>query len=1033
MPTLPRKRRKMLIRLVILFGALVTIPLAVSGALLSVIGRGSVLRVGNNVTTTGAKRMQESSDRLIDFAANSFNRSASHLIELSRQELENSQKQHAKMSVNTLQQLSCGLRECGDATLREAIDQMARESRRIITESNALLKARQTGAVNKLHDALTHNVREVFRHTAQQLTEQNRQKMQELIADLNAARAQIIGDHALAQVMEAFNTLTTVSQSRLAIGIMEPPPGGFPLPPKVDPSKFPPPNVTQRMPPTRLFWRIDAFADGAFVLANRTVVRTKGSYSPPQDFLDEFPSHAQAFDEVKKNQRFYISPVVFLDDEPVRPMMTMASPVFDERKQTMVGVLIADVSLSGLSGIVLPRSMRPKGARSESDQATAFIVQENGLVIAHSNRRLVGKEVDAAYQDVVRKAFKEEKKDTDTLVLGKSGEAQRVVSWYRIAPSTNMKWLVVSTQPISDVAVFSEKMNQAIEVAANVAVEDAEKKMLSITQTAMTEFAREREQLLNRAEDKIRRVSISALEKRLKTLKDEEEKAMQQATNSVQKHGQQMQDTLKRLETNLRQATQREARTMRDKAESLVQQSVRDIRRHIAKMSNKPAQQMLQNSVMLIALFLVLAMGCAAITAKSIVTPIEQLLDGTTALAAGDYTKRVPVKSDDEMGLLAAAFNHMAEAVERSSTELERTNNRLTEEKTRIQCIIEGIPDGVMMVDHRSDVVFLNSAVRFMLELDGTHTERQGTTGNDKDSDNGTLSLYDAALQPFAERLEAALREPQDVTLEQPRRRILRLRAVPMKDDLGQPGCLLLLHDVTEEREIDEMKNSFIALVSHELRTPLTSILAFSSYMLTEKLGPLTDAQKTGVESMYRQAKRLSAIISDFLDVSRIESGKVQMQKQPIEVDEIAERVIEELKPQAAEKNITMSVERRGLPKDAHVVALADEQRIAQVFTNLLGNALKFTEVNGKVNITLSVRNGGIVVSVSDTGCGIPPEELPKIFDRFYQVERVVTRKTGGTGLGLAIVKNIVEAHGGKVWVTSKVGEGTTFYFTLPR
>jgi signal transduction histidine kinase len=713
--------------------------------------------------------------------------------------------------------------------------------------------------------------------------------------------------------------------------------------------------------------------------------------------------------------------VVFLDDEPVRPMMTMASPVFDERKQAMVGVLIADVSLSGLSGMVLPRTMKPKGARSDSDQATAFIVQENGLVIAHSNRRLVGKEVDAAYRDVARRAFKEEKKDTDTLVLGKTGEEQRVVSWYCIAPVTDVKWLVISTQPISDVAVFSEKMNQAIEVAANAAVQDTERKMLSITQTAMTEFAREREQLLNRAEEKIRRVSTSALDKRLKTLKDDEEKAMQQATDSVQKHGQQMQDTLKRLEANLRQATQREARNMRDKAESLVQQNVRDIRRHIAKMSNKPAAQMLQNSMMLIALFLVLAMGLAAVTAKSIVTPIEQLLDGTTALAAGDYAKRVPVKSDDEMGMLATAFNHMAEAVERSSTELERTNNRLTEEKTRIQYIIEGIPDGVMMVDHRSDVVFLNSAVRFMLELDGT-------TG-----DNRTLSLYDTALQPFANSIEAALREPQDVTLEHPRRRILRLRAVPMKDDLGQPGCLLLLHDVTEEREIDEMKNSFIALVSHELRTPLTSILAFSSYMLTEKLGPLTDSQKTGVESMYRQAKRLSAIISDFLDVSRIESGKVQMQKQPVEVDQIAERVMEELKPQAAEKNVTMSVEKRGLPKDAHVIALADEQRIAQVFTNLLGNALKFTDVDGKINVTLSARNGGVVVSVSDTGCGIPPEELPKIFDRFYQVERVVTRKTGGTGLGLAIVKNIVEAHGGKVWVTSRVGEGTTFYFTLPR
>ncbi|MCS6859121.1 MAG: ATP-binding protein [Abditibacteriales bacterium] len=1024
MTALPRKRRKMLIRLIILFSALVTVPLAVSGALLSIIGRSSVLRVGNDVTTTGAQRMHESSGRLIDLATSSFNRSASHLIDLSRRELENSQRQHAQMSVNTLQQLSSGLRECGDATLREAIGQMAQESRRIITESNVLLKARQTGAVNKLLDALTDNVRAVFRRTAQQLTEQNRQKMQELIADLNAARAQIIGDHARAQVMEVHSTFTAIAQSRLALlSGPEPPPNLLP-PFNVDGAKPPPPGPMSRRPRPRLFGRLDAFVDGAFVLANGVVVSTKGSYASPQDFLNEqeFPSHVQAFNEAQKNRRLYVSPVVFSDEEPVRPMMTMASPVFDEQRREMVGVLIADVSLGGLSGMVLPRAMRPGGARADGNPATAFIVQENGLVIAHSDRRRVGKEVDPAYQDVVRQAFRE-KRETGTLVLGKTAEEQRVVSWYRIAPIPDVNWLVISTQPIADVAVFAERMNQAIEVAAHAAVQDTEKKMLHITQTAMTEFAREREQLLNQAEEKIRRVSTSALNKRLKALKDDEERAIRAATDAVQKHGQQMQDTLQRLEANLRRATQQEARHMRDKAEPLVQQNVRDIRRHIAKMSNQSAQRMLQNSLMLIALFLVLAMGLAAATAKSIVTPIEQLLDGTTALAAGDYAKRVPVKSDDEMGLLAAAFNQMAEAVERSSTELERTNNRLMEEKTRIQHIIEGLPDGVMMVDHRSEVVFLNSAVRFMLGLDGTP----------RDSDSRTLSLDAPALQPFAERIEAALREPQDVTLEQPRRRVLRLRAVPIKDDVGQPGCLLLLHDVTQEREIDEMKNSFIALVSHELRTPLTSILAFSSYLLTEKLGPLTDAQRTGVESMYRQAKRLSAIISDFLDVSRIESGKVQMRKQLVEVDQIAERVIEELRPQAAEKNITMSIEKQGMAEDAPVVALADEQRIAQVFTNLLGNALKFTDANGKVNITLSMQNDSVVVSVSDTGCGIPPEELPKIFDRFYQVERVVTRKTGGTGLGLAIVKNIVEAHGGKVWVTSQVGEGTTFSFTLPR
>jgi signal transduction histidine kinase len=226
------------------------------------------------------------------------------------------------------------------------------------------------------------------------------------------------------------------------------------------------------------------------------------------------------------------------------------------------------------------------------------------------------------------------------------------------------------------------------------------------------------------------------------------------------------------------------------------------------------------------------------------------------------------------------------------------------------------------------------------------------------------------------------------------------------------------------------MKSDFISLVSHELRTPLTSILGFSSYMLTGRLGVVADTQKTALESIHRQAKRLSAIISDFLDVSRIESGKIEMKKEPVQIKSIASRVVEDLRPQASEKQIAVNarVEEGSLP----LVALGDEQRIAQVFTNLVGNALKFTEPQGAIDVSLARKNGEVVCQVRDTGCGIPPDELDRVFDRFYQVEKVVTRKSGGTGLGLAIVKNIIEAHGGRIWIESRLGEGTQVSFTLP-
>ena len=293
--------------------------------------------------------------------------------------------------------------------------------------------------------------------------------------------------------------------------------------------------------------------------------------------------------------------------------------------------------------------------------------------------------------------------------------------------------------------------------------------------------------------------------------------------------------------------------------------------------------------------------------------------------------------------------------------------------------------------------------------------------------------LPPSALARLQECLHAATPsgDPATVEYREPQRCVLQLRKIELRSAAGRPlGQLLHMRDITRERQIDEMKNDFISLVSHELRTPLTSILGFSSYLLQGKLGSLQDSQRMALESVHRQARRLAAIISDFLDVSRIESGRIEMKKEPVAVATVAERVIEDLRPQANERAIRLEL---AVDTDhGPVVALGDEQRIAQVLTNLLGNSLKFTDKEGLVRVRLQRQGREILCQVIDTGCGIPADELPKVFDRFYQVEKVVIRKTGGTGLGLAIVKNIVEAHGGRIWIESEVGRGTQVSFTLP-
>lgn len=439
--------------------------------------------------------------------------------------------------------------------------------------------------------------------------------------------------------------------------------------------------------------------------------------------------------------------------------------------------------------------------------------------------------------------------------------------------------------------------------------------------------------------------------------------------------------------------------------------------------ARQAAKQMLLNSAWLIPLFLVLALFLATMTSRSLVRPIDRLVKGTQLLAAGEYNQRISIRGDDELARLAVSFNDMADAIAHGQAALQQSHDSLAAEKARIEAIIDASPDGLVMVEPDGQVALINQTALGILGLRPNEVPSRG-------SDLSELPDHAASrLRECLERVQGA--EGMLVhEFTEPYRLVLQLREVTVRSASGsRHGRLVHLHDITRERVIDEMKSDFISLVSHELRTPLTSILGFSSYMLTGKMGQVADNQKTALESIHRQAKRLSAIISDFLDVSRIESGKIEMKKEPIQVLQIAGRVMEDLRPQANEKSIR--VEARSESNEP-MIALGDEQRVAQVLTNLVGNALKFTEREGAIDVVLSRQNGSVLCRVKDTGCGIPPDELDRVFDRFYQVEKVVTRKSGGTGLGLAIVKNIVEAHGGQIWIESELGQGTQVSFTLP-
>ncbi|MDE0042907.1 MAG: HAMP domain-containing sensor histidine kinase, partial [Candidatus Poribacteria bacterium] len=267
--------------------------------------------------------------------------------------------------------------------------------------------------------------------------------------------------------------------------------------------------------------------------------------------------------------------------------------------------------------------------------------------------------------------------------------------------------------------------------------------------------------------------------------------------------------------------------------------------------------------------------------------------------------------------------------------------------------------------------------------------------------------------------------------------RVLRIISSHFSDEHNNvAGTVYVFDDITNEHEIEQMKSEFVSLVSHELRTPLTSIIGFISLILDGKTGKINQKQHESLSRAHRQSKRLAALINDLLDVSRIEAGRIEMKQEQVKIDWIAERRIEELRPQADEKAISLLLEAQShLPS-----MIGDGDRIGQILVNLIGNAIKFTPNNGKVTVRISksLQNGsateGVHVEVVDTGPGIPTEEREKVFDKFRQLGSVQTRQPhGGTGLGLSIAAGIVEAHGGHLWVdVGDNGLGSNFQFFIP-
>jgi PAS domain S-box-containing protein len=407
---------------------------------------------------------------------------------------------------------------------------------------------------------------------------------------------------------------------------------------------------------------------------------------------------------------------------------------------------------------------------------------------------------------------------------------------------------------------------------------------------------------------------------------------------------------------------------------------------------------------------------------KRISHPITHFTRTATEIARGNFNERVSVDSQDEIGRLAKIFNYMTEELRRLR---DMDLNKIINEKNKTATIIKNIADGVIVTDTAHRILMMNSVMESWFGI------------KEKDCVNQPLESHisNNTLLQFIRNVQ------NDVTQKQPTTEIIIKSTKTWKDIFLQAraarvvneqneliGIVTILRDVTREKEIDRMKTELVSMVAHELRSPLTSISGFSELLLDPTVN--REQAEEYATIILKEANRLSDLINKFLDISKIEAGKSQAKKLPMQLRDVVDKVLDVNLHQAEKKGIVVSVKvSPNLP-----LVLGDKDMLEQVVLNLFTNAIKYSPENTAIEIRLKERENDVLIEVEDNGYGISEKSLPRIFDKFYRVtDNEKVREINGTGLGLSLVKEIVELHNGTISVKSKLGEGSTFSLAIPK
>lgn len=389
--------------------------------------------------------------------------------------------------------------------------------------------------------------------------------------------------------------------------------------------------------------------------------------------------------------------------------------------------------------------------------------------------------------------------------------------------------------------------------------------------------------------------------------------------------------------------------------------------------------------------------------------PLRRMRSAALQVSQGNFDVNVPVITRDEVGELAIAFNKMRRELKISMTALKQ-------EKEQLSGVMNNMADGVLMLDRQGHVVVANPpADRF---LRSWNYEHDGAASPGQSAPEALSAL-------FQEASESGNQQIKEISVQG---RFWVVILTPLYDEQVIRGAVAVLRDMTEERHIDDMKQGFVANVSHELRTPVAMMQGYSEAIIDD-IAQTDQEKKDMAQIILDESKRMGRLVNELLDLAKLEAGHFQLDKKDVPLAAFFRHTVNKFASLAREMDVRLTID---TDVDQEARFELDPDRIEQVMTNLIDNAIRHTKKGGRVAVTVRTESGNVLVTVRDTGTGIAKKDLPFVFERFYKEDKARTRGKAGTGLGLAIAKHIVQAHNGEIGVHSKKGEGTTFWFMLP-